>query len=109
MLGLLGRFRTPRGEIQPDVSAATFRAGPPAGRALAGWSFDVRPRSHDRTELRTETRVWCAPDARLKFRLYWLVVRAGSGLVRRSMLRAIRRHAERESRRGTSTADGRAP
>lgn len=109
VLGLLGRFWTPRGEIQPDVSAATFRTGPPAGRALAGWSFSVRAGSDGRTELCTETRVWCAPDARRRFRLYWLFVRSGSGLVRRSMLRAIRRHAERASRRGRSTADGRAP
>ena len=102
VLGLLGRFWTPRGGIRADVSAATFRAMPPAGHALAGWSFSVQARADGRTELRTETRVWCAPDARLKFRLYWLVVRPGSGLIRRSMLRAIRRRAE--DARGASDA-----
>ena len=92
---LLGRFWTPRGGIRRDVGLETVRAGPPAGHALAGWSFSVHARADGLTELRTETRVWCAPDARSSFRRYWLVVRPGSGLIRRSMLRAIRRRAER--------------
>lgn len=94
VLGLLGRFWTPRGALC-EVSADTFRSGPPAGQALAVWNFRVRARPDGPCELRTETRVWCAPDARLKFRLYWLVIRPGSGLIRRAMLRAIRRQAER--------------
>lgn len=95
VIALLGRFWTPRGGIRPDVGVETFRAGPPAGHALAGWNFSVHARADGLTELRTETRVWCAPDARPSFRRYWLVVRPGSGLIRRSMLRAIRRRAER--------------
>ena len=108
VLGLLGRFWTPRGGIEAGVSADTFRTPPPAGQALAGWNFSLRPQSADRTELCTETRVWCAPDARLRFRLYWLVVRPGSGLVRRSMLRAIRRRAEQEPGARAGPDDGRA-
>ena len=84
VIGLLGRFWTPRGALCADVSADTFRAAPRAGQALAGWNFTVSARPDGRCELRTETRVWCAPDARLKFRL-----------IRRSRLRAIRRRAER--------------
>lgn len=34
------------------------------------------------------------PVTRPRFRIYWLIVRPGSGLIRRSMLRAIRRRAE---------------
>jgi hypothetical protein len=67
---------------------------PPPGQALAGWNFTIRPSHEGWVELRTETRVWCAPDARRAFRLYWLVVRPGSGLIRRAMLGAIRRRAE---------------
>lgn len=104
VIGLLGRFWTPRGAICHDVSIETFRAGPPAGQALAGWNFSVHERPDGLTELRTETRVWCAPDAWPAFRLYWFVVRPGSGLIRHSMLHAIRRRAEQ--RRGpTSTSD----
>jgi hypothetical protein len=94
VLGLLGRFWTPRGGLHPDVSQTHFAAGPPQGYALAGWAFAVVALGDGRTELHTETRVWCAPDARAKFRAYWLLVRPGSGLIRRSMLRAIRREAE---------------
>jgi uncharacterized membrane protein (UPF0127 family) len=94
VLGLLGRFWTPRGDLCADVSRESFPAGPPAGMALAGWSFSVHPLRDDVTELRTETRVLCAPDVRRTFRLYWLIVRPGSGLIRHDMLRAIRRRAE---------------
>ena len=46
--------------------------------------------------LSTETRVALTDEAaRRKFALYWLVVRFGSALVRRSWLRAIKRRAER--------------
>lgn len=95
VIGLLGRFWTPRGGLCSDVSVETFRLGPPKGLALAGWNFTISPRANGVCELRTVTRVLCASDARLKFRAYWLVVRPGSGLIRRAMLQAIRREAER--------------
>jgi hypothetical protein len=94
VIGLLGTFWTARGGLAA-VSAAQFAAGPPLGHALAGWNFTVTARADGGTDLRTETRVQCAPDARAKFRAYWFVVRPGSGLIRRAMLRAIRREAER--------------
>ena len=94
VIGLLGRFWTPRGALCADVTAESFRNGPPDGQALAGWNFTVTATSNGASELRTETRVWCAADARWKFRLYWLLVRPGSGLIRRDMLRAIRDDAE---------------
>lgn len=59
--------RTPGGAICDDVSIETFGAGPPAGLALAGWNFSVHARRGGLTELRTETRVWCAPDAWPRF------------------------------------------
>lgn len=95
VIGLLGRFWTLRGALCHEVTADTFRVGPPPGQALAGWNFTVAMRPDGSSELRTETRVWCAADARWKFRLYWLVVRPGSGLIRRAMLREIRDEAER--------------
>lgn len=95
VIGLVGRFWTARGGLCDQLTPDTFRAGPPAGQALAGWNFTVAKRRDGTSDLRTETRVLCAPDARWKFRLYWLVVRPGSGIIRRAMLRAIRKHAER--------------
>jgi hypothetical protein len=96
VIGLLGRFWTPRGAMSSELTADTFRTRPPDGQALAGWNFTVHARADGFCELRTETRVWCAPDARRKFRMYWLLVRPVSGLIRRAMLRAICRRAEEE-------------
>ena len=96
VIGLLGKFWTPRGALRRTVSVDDFRTGPPKGLALAGWNFTVARRGERLAELATETRVWCASDVRANFRAYWLVVRPGSGLIRREMLRAIRREAERK-------------
>jgi hypothetical protein len=108
VIGLLGRFWTPRGDLCAGVTEDTFRTAPPAGMALAAWNFTVIAREHGHSELRTETRVWCAPDARRRFRMYWLIVRPGSGLIRRSMLRAIRRTAERRGASGSGSHGARA-
>ena len=96
VIGVLGRFWTPRG-LRTEVSVADFAGGPPRGFAIAGWNFMVTARADGRTELRTETRVWCAPDVRGRFGAYWLVIRPWSGLIRHAMLREIRLHAERRS------------
>ena len=106
VIGLLGRFWTPRGALCADVGTESFRVGPPMGQALAGWNFTVSARPDGRCDLRTETRVWCAPDARRKFRLYWFFVRPGSGLIRRTMLRAIKRSAEDVGRSGDVARSG---
>ena len=98
VIGVLGQFWTLRGTVRPDVSAAHFAAGPPNGYALAGWNFTVERRRDGTSPLHTETRVWCAPDVRSRFRAYWIVIRLGSGLIRRDILRAIRREAERRAR-----------
>ena len=95
VIGVLGKFWTLRGGARSDVSAAQFAAGPPQGYALAGWNFTVVAQDDGTCLLSTETRVWCAPDVRAKFRAYWLVIRLGSGLIRRDILRVIRREAER--------------
>ena len=97
VIGVLGKFWRVRGDLRMDVSAAHFAAGPPEGYALAGWNFTVERQLTGTCELRTETRVWCAPDVRVRFRAYWLVIRLGSGLIRWAMLRAIRREAEARS------------
>jgi hypothetical protein len=62
------------------------------GVSLAKLAMDFRAEGG---ELSTETRVWLDDGkARRRFRLYWLIVRPFSGLVRRSWLRAAKRRAE---------------
>ena len=95
VMGLAGRFWTPSGG-RIAVDAATFRAPIPPGTARAAWNFLAEPRADGTTELVTETRIACADAAsRRRFRVYWLFVRPGSGLIRRFMLRAVRARAER--------------
>jgi hypothetical protein len=95
VLGLVGRFWTPSGGLTP-TSAATFREGPPDGHAQAAWNFRCDPTGDGATRLSTETRVRIAPGAaRWRFLAYWFVVRPFSGVLRRLMLGAVRREAER--------------
>lgn len=95
-IGIEGRFWTLSGD-RSTPPADVFRTRPPApGTARGVWDFRVRIIDAGRCELSTETRVLCADDAtRRKFLPYWVVIRLGSGLIRRAMLRAIRRTAER--------------
>lgn len=64
------------------------------GYVKAVMSFSVVPEG-TRTRLETETRIH-ATDAgsRRRFARYWRVIRPGSGLIRRSWLRAAKRRAE---------------
>jgi len=94
VIGLEGPFWKPACKLRP-VSAATF-ATPVTGNVARGaWNFLVERQGDGSTRLSTETRVLCSDESRLKFRLYWSVIRFFSGLTRRFMLRSIRAEAER--------------
>ena len=94
VLGVTGRFWRPTGNLEPFDREA-FAKPVEAGTARAVWNFRVSPLGDHRTLLSTETRVMCGDAAsRRKFRIYWLLVRPFSGLIRRIMLGAIRREAE---------------
>lgn len=96
VLGIMGRFWTPGGGLVV-ASADQLQHPPPAGLAQGFWSFRVE-RHGSGTELSTETRVRCGDAAtRRQFRRYWRVIRLGSGLIRGSILRHIRRQAERRA------------
>jgi hypothetical protein len=95
VLGITGRFWTLRGGVLPS-RPETFREPPPPGSARAAWSFTLTPERNGATRLETETRIRCADAAaRRAFGRYWRVIRPGSGLIRRALLRAVRRDAER--------------
>ncbi len=93
VIGVAGRFWRPTGGALP-FDSKRFAEPLPAGTAKAVWNFALEAAGPDRTILSTETRVVCADAAtRRKFRLYWLVIRPWSGLIRIVMLRAVRRAA----------------
>jgi hypothetical protein len=98
VLGLTGRFWRVSGGLVP-TDPSTFRDCVPAGSARVAWSFELCPRGEDATLLSTETRIRCADAAaRRAFGRYWLLVRPGSGLIRRALLRSVKVDAERSAR-----------
>ncbi|HET9274433.1 MAG TPA: hypothetical protein VFN96_00035 [Gemmatimonadales bacterium] len=95
---------------KPDV---VFRPVPRdefAGFAEPGlvkivWTLEARPLGPALTLFRTETRALATdPEARRRFCRYWLGVGLGVKLIRRLMVPAIRREAERRYRRKRNTA-----
>ncbi len=88
-------WRLVRGKVADVRDLAGFHAFNQPGFVLAVISFELEPVG-DGTRLATETRVQPTDQAAGRaFRPYWLAIRAGSGLIRRDMLRAVARRAER--------------
>ena len=94
-LGLAGRFWSLSGG-RCSLTRIEFRDFNEPGYAKAVWNFSLVRESEDVTRLATETRVLCLDaDSRRRFRIYWSLIGPFSGLIRREVLRAIRKHAER--------------
>ena len=87
----------PRGGANVDVvDLDGLRAFARRGFVLIATSFELEALGNG-TRLSTETRVQPTDAAAARaFRPYWWAIRAGSGLIRRHMLHAVRRRAERE-------------
>lgn len=97
LLGVVGRFWTLSGELL-RLEPEGFRSFNEPGFAKAAWNFSLSERPGGSVLLATETRVLCTDEAsRRRFRLYWLLIGAFSGLIRQDILRAIKRSAEREA------------
>lgn len=94
VFGLCGRFWRADFGIAPIPDGAVFKSFNEAGVPKLVMSFETRGLDEGLTRLVTETRVHC-PEAQAKraFTPYWLVIRAGSGLIRRRMLSTIARLA----------------
>jgi hypothetical protein len=72
-----------------------FREPLPPGLARAVWAFHLQPVGPGWTRLSTETRVTCADVAtRRVFLRYWRLIRGGSNLIRRALLRQVKHAAE---------------
>jgi hypothetical protein len=90
-------WRLRGGETTDVVDVDGFRAFPRPGFVLIATSFEIEERG-DGAQLSTETRVQPTDAAAGRaFRPYWWAIRAGSGLIRRDVLHAVRRRAERDA------------
>ncbi|MEV2270051.1 hypothetical protein [Nonomuraea africana] len=77
-----------------NLTGADFETFDRPGYGKATFGFQLTDLGGGRTLLTTETRiVTTSPDARRAMARYWLVIRLGSGLVRRVMLAAVKRRA----------------
>ena len=93
--GVMQPWRAGGGAEPPALDAPALRAFAQPGWVKCGVDFVLTPHPAG-TELSTETRVEATdPATRRRFGLYWLLIRAGSGLIRRELLWATARAAER--------------
>jgi uncharacterized protein YndB with AHSA1/START domain len=96
VLGIIDQFWKLRGGASQRIeSAEDFLAFAEPGYGKAVMDFRLMPEDGG-TRLWTTTRVHVTdPASRKRFGRYWRVIRPGSGLIRRSLLRAFKRRAER--------------
>jgi hypothetical protein len=89
VVGAIGRFWSPFGNKPRVVDDFSVFSEP--GFAKAALNFTVTAEGGG-SRVTTETRiVGTDAEATRKFRRYWLLIRLGSGAIRRSWLKAIRR------------------
>lgn len=94
IFGLAGRFWN-LGELPQMIEPHEFLTFAKPGYAKAAGDFVITPLRGGWLRIGTETRVECLdPVAEARFRVYWLVVRPFSGLIRILILRLLKKKAE---------------
>ena len=94
VFGLIGKFWTFSPGILP-FQPEKFVLFDGKGYAKVAGNLLAVPITSHRTRLITETRVQCTSSwSRVRFALYWLLIRPFSGLIRREWLRLIKQHVE---------------
>ena len=92
--GLSQAWRLLGGVTPPQLDAAALRAWSQPGWIKVGMEFRLQSAPLG-TLLSTETRVLATdPRTRRAFAAYWLFIRAGSGAIRREVLRIVAHRAE---------------
>jgi hypothetical protein len=92
--GLSQAWRLLGGSTPPHLDAAALRAWSQPGWIKVGMEFRLEPIPAG-TLLSTETRVLATdPRSRRAFAAYWFFIRAGSGAIRREVLRTVAHRAE---------------
>lgn len=93
--GLIGQFWQADYGLHPVGDGTAFEAFTEVGVPKLALGFDLS-QTPEGNRLTTQTRVFC-PDRESfrRFRPYWLLIRPVSGLIRRRILGAVRKTAER--------------
>ncbi|MFN3327025.1 MAG: hypothetical protein ACK5AZ_26325 [Bryobacteraceae bacterium] len=100
-----GRFFAAGAVCQPWLADVVFSPIPPGrfaaydepDRVKIAWTVEVDPLGPGRSRFATETRaVATDAHARARFRRYWFVFSIGILAIRKLLLRAVRREAQRK-------------
>ncbi len=93
ILGLVGQFWKPQGNIQPCSPEEFIQFNKP-DFAKTTWNFEITDADEGAVKLETETRILCLSEpVRKRFSRYWFFIRPFSGLIRMEILRTIKKHA----------------
>lgn len=93
---VFGMAGQPWNNVSVNLKVAEFRnwAAPDSVKAVA--SFLIEDAGNGRSRMITETRIAASDESsRRKMARYWALIYPGSGMIRRSLLNAIRERAER--------------
>ncbi|MEQ8733490.1 MAG: hypothetical protein RIC29_01085 [Rhodospirillaceae bacterium] len=91
--GLIGGRNAPADKS--TIDADVFRAFDEPGCIKLVWAFWLTDLGDDRVRVDTATRVLCTDNKTLRaFRIYWLIIRPWSGLIRMRLLASIKRNTE---------------
>jgi hypothetical protein len=94
VLGIIGKFWTVTGNLQ-RFEPGKFASFSNPEFAKAVWSLSLDSGAGGVTRLSTETRVHCPdPQARKRFKRYWVLVGPFSRWIRRELLRIVKESAE---------------
>jgi hypothetical protein len=97
VLGVVGRFWELTSGVVKVGTAEAFHAFARPGFAKAVLVWRIEEAGPGRSEVVTETQIRALDGfSRLRFGLYWTLIRLGSGLIRREMLAQVKRRVEGE-------------
>lgn len=92
---VFGMAGQPWNNLAKRLTPAEFQAWAPPGNVKIAFNFAVEDAGGGWSRMVTETRVLATDDAaRDKMAKYWRLIYPGSGMIRRSMLNAVRARAE---------------
>ncbi|AEN64725.1 hypothetical protein Entas_1989 [Enterobacter soli] len=93
--GLRGQFWRADFGLEDVPDARAFQAPIAPGSAKLLLRYQASELTTDQHELSTETFIYCPDRAtQLKMAAYWLAIRAGSGWIRKRMLKAVKLNLE---------------
>lgn len=98
VFGIIGKFWRVPPEII-NIKNLEFESFNTKGYAKAAANIMIQETGNNKAIISTETRIVCtSPGSRIRFLMYWMLIRPFSGIIRRELLRIIKQEAEKKSK-----------